>query len=304
MQLEFRTLTALTGDVKYKNAADAATSAIRQAGRGLLPVHLTPPDQFPPKAMSDNIQMGALADSYYEYLLKQWIQSPAEAQLKNMWLDMMEELPTLVHGNGKGKYSPLRLLERTASGKTLYKQDHLSCFTPGMIALGLHGLPDDDLSVTRRNKTEWLAIAEGLVEGCAEMWTYTQTGLAPEYTPIQQSPPFNLQSAPSQAAHSFLRPETAESLFYLYRATGNPRYRKLGKKMFHALEKHARVDAGYATVVDVNTIPAQKLDEMQSFVLSETFKYLYLLFSPVSQLDLDSYVLNTEGHPLPKLGPF
>ena len=30
---------------------------------------------------------------------------------------------------------------------------------------------------------------------------------------------------------------------------------------------------------DVNKVPTSKLDEMQSFVMAETFKYLYLLFS-------------------------
>jgi len=46
------------------------------------------------------------------------------------------------------------------------------------------------------------------------------------------------------------------------------------------------------------------MDEMQSFVMAETFKYLYLLFSPNEAFDLDRYVLNTEGHPLRKLTPW
>ena len=31
---------------------------------------------------------------------------------------------------------------------------------------------------------------------------------------------------------------------------------------------------------DVTVVPTKKMDEMQSFVMAETFKYLYLLFSP------------------------
>lgn len=34
------------------------------------------------------------------------------------------------------------------------------------------------------------------------------------------------------------------------------------------------------------------------FLLAETFKYLYLLFSPPNVISLDEYVLNTEAHPL------
>lgn len=39
------------------------------------------------------------------------------------------------------------------------------------------------------------------------------------------------------------------------------------------------------------------------FLLAETFKYLYLLFSPPNVISLDEYVLNTEAHPL-KRRPF
>jgi mannosyl-oligosaccharide alpha-1,2-mannosidase len=36
----------------------------------------------------------------------------------------------------------------------------------------------------------------------------------------------------------------------------------------------------------------------QSFWLSETLKYFYLIFSPPDLVSLDEYVLNTEAHPL------
>jgi endoplasmic reticulum Man9GlcNAc2 1,2-alpha-mannosidase len=39
---------------------------------------------------------------------------------------------------------------------------------------------------------------------------------------------------------------------------------------------------------------------MESFFLSETLKYFYLLFSDNRKLiDLDEYVFNSEAHPLP-----
>ena len=45
----------------------------------------------------------------------------------------------------------------------------------------------------------------------------------------------------------------------------------------------------------------QQEDRMDSFVLAETFKYLYLLFSEDQDLmiDIDSFVFTTEGHLLP-----
>ena len=38
---------------------------------------------------------------------------------------------------------------------------------------------------------------------------------------------------------------------------------------------------------------------MESFFLGETLKYLYLLFADRHEVDLDKWVFNTEGHPLP-----
>jgi mannosyl-oligosaccharide alpha-1,2-mannosidase len=39
-------------------------------------------------------------------------------------------------------------------------------------------------------------------------------------------------------------------------------------------------------------------DKQQSFMLAETFKYLFLLFSPNNLIPLNKYVFNTEAHPL------
>jgi mannosyl-oligosaccharide alpha-1,2-mannosidase len=38
---------------------------------------------------------------------------------------------------------------------------------------------------------------------------------------------------------------------------------------------------------------------MPSFLLAETFKYLYILFASDDLLPLDDWVFNTEAHPLP-----
>lgn len=41
-------------------------------------------------------------------------------------------------------------------------------------------------------------------------------------------------------------------------------------------------------------------DKMESFFLGETLKYFFLLFSDDSTvIDLDSWIMNTEAHPLP-----
>lgn len=93
-----------------------------------------------------------------------------------------------------------------------------------------------------------------------------------------------------------MRPETVESLFYLWRFTGNTMYQDWGWDIFQAFEKNSRLETGYVGLTDVNTGAKDNL--MQSFFLAETLKYLYLLFSPPSVIPLDKWVFNTEAHPL------
>uniref|UniRef100_A0AAY4E6S2 alpha-1,2-Mannosidase n=1 Tax=Denticeps clupeoides TaxID=299321 RepID=A0AAY4E6S2_9TELE len=96
-----------------------------------------------------------------------------------------------------------------------------------------------------------------------------------------------------------LRPEFAESTYFLYKATGDPYYLKVGQSIVEKLNAHTRVPCGFAAVQDVRTGTHE--DRMDSFFLAEMFKYLYLLFSEKSQLpfDIDDYVFTTEAHLLP-----
>lgn len=96
-----------------------------------------------------------------------------------------------------------------------------------------------------------------------------------------------------------LRPEFLESTYFLHMATGDPYYLEVGKDVLKSLQKYARVPCGYAAVNDVRT--GKQEDRMDSFVLAETFKYLYLLFADKEDiiLNLDEFVFTTEGHLLP-----
>ncbi|VDM39101.1 unnamed protein product [Toxocara canis] len=101
-------------------------------------------------------------------------------------------------------------------------------------------------------------------------------------------------------AHCLLRPEAIEAWFYLYRATGDKIYQEWGWNALQALNKHAKVADGYSSVVSVKRIPVSYMDMMESFFLSETLKYLYLLLADdQSEIPLDKFVFNSEGHPLP-----
>ncbi|TNN53809.1 ER degradation-enhancing alpha-mannosidase-like protein 3 [Liparis tanakae] len=96
-----------------------------------------------------------------------------------------------------------------------------------------------------------------------------------------------------------LRPEFAESTYFLYKATGDPYYLEAGRTILDNLNRFARVPCGFAAMKDVRT--GSHEDRMDSFFLAEMFKYLFLLFADAEDLpfDVEDYVFTTEAHLLP-----
>lgn len=102
-------------------------------------------------------------------------------------------------------------------------------------------------------------------------------------------------------AHNLLRPEFLESLFYMYQLTGNSTYQDWGWQIFEGFQKYTKVANGYTSIGNVRSVTnVRPKDMMESFFLSETLKYLYLLFADDPKLlDIDKFVINSEAHPLP-----
>ncbi|KAJ5574680.1 hypothetical protein N7450_008579 [Penicillium hetheringtonii] len=95
----------------------------------------------------------------------------------------------------------------------------------------------------------------------------------------------------------YLRPEAIESVFIMYRLTGDKYWRQKGWKMFQSIVKYTHTDFGNAAINDVTSPKPLHKNSMESFWLAETLKYFYLLFADPTVVDLDKYVLNTEAHP-------
>lgn len=192
---------------------------------------------------------------------------------------------------GKSKPSGLVFIGELVGGKLEPKMDHLVCFVPGMLALGyLHGMPKAHLR-----------LAEQLIETCYQMYAQMTAKLAPEiaYFHTEDDAESDLDIH-VQDAFNLLRPETVESLMVLYRVTKNDKYRQYGREIMSAFEKHSRLDkGGYTSIGNVATGPIRRLyrEEMESFFIAETLKYLFLLFSDDDVLPLDEIVFNTEAHP-------
>jgi hypothetical protein len=91
-----------------------------------------------------------------------------------------------------------------------------------------------------------------------------------------------------------LRPELMESTYHLWKLTGNPQHRERDYAMFESIVRNCKSNVGYARIKDVRTM--EKEDLMDSYFLTETLKYAYLLFDD-SGLNYNLTVFNTEAHP-------
>lgn len=98
------------------------------------------------------------------------------------------------------------------------------------------------------------------------------------------------------------RPETIESVFYSYRLTGDRTWQDKGWKMFTEWISRCTTEAGFASLHNVAALWNVHKDSQESYVLAETLKYYFLLFSEPDYISLDDYVFNTEAHPL-RLSP-
>nr|POE48459.1 isoform 2 of mannosyl-oligosaccharide 1,2-alpha-mannosidase mns1 [Quercus suber] len=211
-----------------------------------------------------------MGDSFYEYLLKVWIQGNKTSAVKlyiEMWEKSMKGLLSLIR-----RTTPLSftyICEK--NGDSLSdKMDELACFAPGMLALGSSGYGPD-------GSQKFKSLAEELAWTCYNFYQSTPTKLAGENYFFHSGQDMTLGTS-----WNILRPETT--------------YQEWGWNIFQAFEKNSRIESGYVGLKDVNT--GVKDNMMQSFFLAETLKYLYLLFSPPSVISLDEWVFNTEAHPL------
>ncbi|KAI0016711.1 glycoside hydrolase [Xylariomycetidae sp. FL0641] len=95
-----------------------------------------------------------------------------------------------------------------------------------------------------------------------------------------------------------LRPEAIESVFMMYRMTGDSKWMDRAWDMFSAVEGLSRTNFAAAALDDITLKQPEQVDSMESFWLAETLKYFYLIFADWELADLDKWVLNTEAHPL------
>ncbi|KAI7899066.1 glycoside hydrolase family 47 protein [Cokeromyces recurvatus] len=317
IQLEFKYLSHLTGDMKYWKAAEKVMERIHELveGKGtgvidgLVPIYI---DAVSGNFVSGQIRLGSRGDSYYEYLLKQYLQTnKTEIKYRERYDHAIDGIKKhLIQYSYPNQYLYIAELLDSSKPKEIYpKMDHLVCFMGGSFVLGAtegKSLYDLDLLTNKRDREDF-QLGQGITKTCYHMYNMTATGLASEIVYFNTNP--NSESKEDigihkRDTHNLLRPETVESLFLLYRITGDEKYREWGWNIFESFEKHTKLpEGGYAALKDVTHIPAPMYNRMDTFYLAETLKYLYLLFSPNDIIPLGQYVFNTEAHPLPIFTP-
>ncbi|CAO3663738.1 unnamed protein product [Umbelopsis vinacea] len=301
LQMELTRLSQVTNDSKYMDTANAVVTKAQNTKTfppGLYPIQWTK-DSFAPDT-TGTITISGGGDSYYEYLLKNYLLLGQKDQsLLSSWETAVDSMQKYLQQ--QDDRHPFTYLAELNNGTAYSNSGELICFLPGNVVYGAQLL----------GNKQYAGFAEKLMDGCVQLWQGTETKIAPEsfhwipknsslgnYTTdqIAQDKQRGYYFSQNEATYD-LRPETLESLFYFYRITGNKDYQNIAWEIFQAINKYCRTSSGFSSLDNVDMIPPGQSDFQESFLFAETFKYLFLIFSDTSVINLNEWVFNTEAHP-------
>lgn len=261
--LEFGLLSRLLNDSKYEDAARKSFIAIynRRSSLNLLGSTI----DVNTGIWNDSFAtVGAAADSYFEYALKSYIlfnDKEYYVIFNTLYTSIVKYLY---------KFDLYLKMDMNSASKFSVLMDTLSAFWPGIQAI------IGDVKISEKN-----------FQSFANIWEKYK-GL-PELIDI-------LNSATVDHGY-YLRPEIIESAYFLYQTTKDEYYFEFGRDMIRTLQTSCRVNCGFASILDVRNGTLD--DRMDSYFLSETLKYLYLLFDEDNFVNKGNYVFSTEGHIFP-----
>jgi mannosidase alpha-like ER degradation enhancer 2 len=264
--IEFGTLSRLVGNPVYYEKAKIALAQLfnRRSRIGLVGTLINVETG---EWVNRSSHIGGMIDSYYETLLKSWLLF-GDKDCKTMWDESIKAVNAYVADTTHGGlwYGVVDM----ETGKRLETSfGSLEAFFPAVLALS------GDLQRAAK-----------LQESCFEMWMLH--GIEPES--------IDYATKTVTDARYVLRPEIVESAYYLGHYTKDPKYRSMGEVFFHNLVRYCRSESGYAALK--NVVTKEKEDQMESFFLAETMKYLYLLIADEKAIDFDNVIFNTEAHPV------
>ncbi|KAF5724699.1 class I alpha-mannosidase 1B [Fusarium mundagurra] len=244
---------------------------------------------------------GGGSDSYYEYLIKMYAYDPvAFAEYGESWIQAAES-SMLYLASSPSTRPDLTFLGEMRGDTMIPISSHLASVCGGSLILG---------GLLLQNQT-FVDFGVKLSESYYEVYRQSPSGIGPEVfrwvddgrQPLAKASSKRLPAPKWQSfyeksgyyhtnAEYILRPETIESLYYAYRATGDHKYQDWAWEAFEALNRMCKVEGGYTGLKSVMKTKDDKtrkfVDKMESFWLAETLKYLYLMFAEDSELQVRS----------------
>ncbi|CAI6338895.1 unnamed protein product [Periconia digitata] len=341
--LEFTRLSQATGDPKFYDAANRITRLLADQQmktrlRGMWPKMVNA--RAMDLTQGSTFTLGSMADSTYEYFAKAYaLLGGTDPIFEQLYTNAME---TAINYTLYRPMNPENLdllatghIDVDGAGDTslIPELQHLACYAGGMFALGgkLFKIPAH------------VDIGRKLTDTCIWAYSATPSGIMPEVSKLYPCPPpldspctwdkqlwrekvDALASAQNRKPLSrlpigftemrdrryLLRPEAIESVFVLYRITGDAKYQDAAWDMWTAITAATQTRLANSAIWDVLNVPPTKdsgvdtdedekkrmQDSMESFWMAETLKYFYLVFAEPGVLSLDDWVFNTEAHPL------
>lgn len=264
--VEFHVLSLLTGDEKYGMAALRASYALyeRRSPVDLVGKHINIESGQWQETVSG---VGSNSDSFYEYHLKAYalLQSPPV-------YEVYDRLYRAVKHHIIPDDTWFTEVDMFSGRLQRHRVENLDAFWPGLeTAMG-----------------HFVSSAKQL-QALYSVWM--DLGFLPEEIDLTN---WRAGKGASNGLYP-LRPELIESTYYQYRATGDRSWLAGGALILDSIQNFTRTGCGFASVANVASMELS--DEMPSFFLSETIKYLYLLFDDDHFLHRRAVLYSTEAHP-------
>ncbi|SSD60731.1 uncharacterized protein SCODWIG_02492 [Saccharomycodes ludwigii] len=291
---EFTLLSYLTLDSKYELIT---RYAFNKTWELRTRVNLLA-SSFDPVSMSMNLPytgIGASIDSFYEYALKGSILFDDD-HLYQVWKDSFNGLQN--YSEYLWWYNNINVINGGASYISWI--DSLSAFFPGLLVLD--GQIDNAVLKNLFFTKLWNyygSIPERWVSEHRNYYYYYQDdddGVSNATKKKQRGLTINDTIALEWYP---LRPELVESTYFLYRATKDPIYLNIGVEILESLKTRFKCECGLCGLQDIVT--GERQDRMESFVLGETLKYLFLLFDENNEIHTNcknnNILFSTEAHP-------
>ena len=275
--------------------------------------------------------LGGMADSLYEYFPKQYmILGGVEQQYRKLYEGAIDAAKEHLFYRPMAPKDPDVLLSGFAQlndeTKTITldpEGQHLTCFVGGMVGIGAKIFErPQDLAIARKLVDGCIWAYDSMVTGimperfhavlCEDSTNCTwdeqkwHAAIALRQKDTEETAAMTTEErvqyfimhnrlppgfADVDDRRYMLRPEAIESIFILYRITGDPALQDAAWRMFTNIEKYTRTELANSAINDVTVEAPWKDNRMESFWLAETLKYFYLIFSEPDVVSLDDYVL-------------